>query len=188
MKIKVTEASGKVLDWLVAKAEAGREELVSYKVEQGRVWLVRQTPKYPNLGPLVLGYQPSTYPAQGHEILERECISVIAFSYSGKTRWNAFAKNEGKDCNYIDVYDGDGVTGSTMLEAGLRCYTLRKLGSEVGVPNSLLPDPHAWCDKYISEQAAAYGMTPEAKQELFSSAADLSEHDEIKELKNANYN
>ena len=60
-------------------------------------------------------------------------------------------------------------------------YQLLHLAFDAPEPVPVKLDPHAWLDKYIIEQAAAYGMTPEAKAFLFDSAAH---YDEIMEVNN----
>lgn len=106
--IKVSEASGPALEWMVAKCEG--------------VYLSEPTP----LDTGCMPFHPSTDWAQGGPIIERERINTndngsdFSCYYSrGKTvgqRWG----------------------GTTPLVAAMRCYVVSKLGDTVDVPMELL--------------------------------------------------
>ena len=126
--VKVSEASGVVLDWMVAKCEG--------KVEQG----VYGTPQLWNIGLhlhycdafLGASYSPSTNWAQGGPILTREHISRT-IDHSGL--WVAYwtdgytEGDEGQKWMHCD---------RSELVAGLRCYVASKLGNTVEVPEEII--------------------------------------------------
>jgi hypothetical protein len=118
MKVKTSEASGVVLDWMVAKCEL-------------RAWAVYNEhdtkPARPSeflcdceFGP---GFSPSTDWALGGPIIERERMLVEPHSVD---QWCATYKCPD------DVYDGP-----TPLIAAMRCYVASELGDEVEVPDEL---------------------------------------------------
>lgn len=118
MKIKVSEASGPVLDWIVAKCEGvatrklNADEFVAQQAEGN--------------------YRYSTDWAQAGPILSRERISRT-IDHSGL--WIAYwtdgyvEGDEGKKWMQCD---------RSELVAGLRCYAASKLGEEVEVPDELV--------------------------------------------------
>jgi len=114
MKIKISEASGPVLDWLVAKCEGVQVE----KIMDLSFWSSANWEMY------------STDWAQGGPIIEREKMTVGMCI--GETKWGA------------DIYAGTGLdikanrTGPTPLIAAMRCYVASKLGTEVEVPEELV--------------------------------------------------
>lgn len=108
--MKVAEASGLALDWMVANAE--RKNII--QVVKG----ITYVPEYPRIGGVQ--YHPSTDWAQGGPIIEREGIFSgphcdIFIAWTGGTRWE----------------------GPTQLIAAMRCYVSSKLGDEVEVPEVL---------------------------------------------------
>jgi hypothetical protein len=126
MLIKVATATGKVLDYMVAKAE----KLDVYKVS----WSATAHVKYPGAEHGVDCPKFSTDPADGQPILEREAISVLRgdwFTFTKADKWLA-----------IGQHNTHGLTtwfnGPTMLVAGLRCHVSRVLGEEVDVPDELV--------------------------------------------------
>jgi len=124
MKINVNETTKLQLDWLVMKCEGFiRPDGGVYAGKwQGRV-----------------GFKPSSDPAQGQPILEREGISTTPmgdFDSKGTliiTGWNAKAAipydDLTKETNWHD--------GPSMLIAGLRCFVVRRLGEIVDVPDEV---------------------------------------------------
>jgi hypothetical protein len=156
MKVKVSEAKGITLDWLVAKCEG--------KVEQG----VYGTPQLWNTGlhlhycDAFLGssYNPSEGWAQGGPIIEREGISVLrcedeyrvdkkGFTTSERIPvWGAVTGQNGFDTVYGSQGDNWGEAiildpeylayGPSPLIAAMRCYVASKLGAEVEVPDELV--------------------------------------------------
>ncbi len=110
MKIKVSEASGATLDWLVAKCEG-------VALDHG----LTDDERY------------STNWAQGGPIIEREAIQLTPYgASSGSPKsveyWCAAAYLE---TEMVDTY------GLTPLIAAMRCYVASKLGDEVEVPEEL---------------------------------------------------
>lgn len=110
-KIKVSEASGAVLDWLVAKCEGVA---------------VKKYKESPNLffGGGFDKYKPSTNWAQGGPIIEREQIET----YFQPTLEQWAAKHDGNVLRY----------GPTPLIAAMRCYVASKLGDTVEIPEELI--------------------------------------------------
>jgi hypothetical protein len=110
-KVKVSEATGVVLDWLVNQCEGGRweaaESFRNYhedEAEQGR-------------------FHYSTNWAQGGPIIEREKLQV----YASVTQWTS-----------CDNFGNRQAFGPTPLIAAMRCYVASKLGDEVEVPQEIL--------------------------------------------------
>lgn len=119
MKIKVSEASGPVLDWMVAKAQA-----LEVYIDDGVVCLKGQP--FDDNGHYWL---PTQNWAQGGPIIEREGISLWNKTNSttiSSMCWNA------KSERY--VHSG---FGPTPLIAAMRCYCVSRLGEIVEVPDEL---------------------------------------------------
>ena len=127
MKIKVSEASGPVLDWMVAKCEGhvDDETIIRRLTPDEDGWCIAY----------------STNWSQGGPIIEREGITVAPF-YGN---WIA-ARNVGE---LITEQDGDRLIvvmwesephsfGPTPLIAAMRCMVSSKLGEEVDVPEELI--------------------------------------------------
>ena len=124
MKIKVNEASGLVLNWLVAEAEGWFEPLSTLlpgsvaMLDRGRI-LFRYGPEDDN------EFDPVNDWSQGGLIIERKRISVIHSAGTGIWRASIFTP----DRDNLDVV----VFGATALEAAMRCYVISELGDEVEV-------------------------------------------------------
>lgn len=140
MKIKVAEATGAVLDWLVAKCEG-------IQLEDG--FRLTDDERY------------STDWAQGGPIIERENITVIRADdvyevdvkgfttnrrisrwFAETSRWTGHTlcisyEGEEMDPTFM-VGEAEGFYGPTPLIAAMRCYVAYKLGKEVEVPDELL--------------------------------------------------
>ena len=119
-KIKVSEATGIALDWLVAKCEGVNAEAFRLYYEP------TEPSDYDSHGYPEFHY--STTWAQGGPIIEREHIST---NWLG-THWQA---NVGFDPESGES-DAD-EAGHTCLVAAMRCYVASKLGEEVEVPEEL---------------------------------------------------
>ena len=107
--IKVYEASGAVLDWMVLKALG--HDFIGFNL------------KYMDAYPL------STDWAQGGPIIEREHISVTGhknYTTLPDMHWRAYIQST------APVY------GPTILIAAMRCYITSKLGDTLEVPEELL--------------------------------------------------
>lgn len=127
MKIKVSEATGQVLDWMVAKCEGF--DAIGY--EKSRLAFHVNRPR-PTDDAQPRCYQPSTNWAQGGPIIEKERIDIY-FSTAKKT-WAA--------AKWVD-FPGGGelqhkqVDCPTLLISVMRCFVVSKLGDEVEVPEEL---------------------------------------------------
>lgn len=125
-KIKTADASGAVLDWLVAKCEqiaplisgAGKYQKICYVPKGKRSYY---------------HYTPSTNWKQGGPIVERKEIGVKRNApCSAGREWEAtpsiLAKGAGGRWGY----------GPTPLVAAMRCSVASQMGEEVDVPEELL--------------------------------------------------
>lgn len=136
--INTQDLIGLALDWAVAHAEAlplvldpmGFSRDAPGSLQAG--WWA--WPQRGNATVIGRDFAPSTNPAQGHPLLERERISLqhLGDRIGWGARWPAW------------VPDGDSETipaasGPTMLIAGLRCLVAARLGPTVDVPQELLP-------------------------------------------------
>lgn len=140
--IKVSEASGAVLDWLVATADGlkfydgwqgrwndedvtdwfydAREKAIIQKWFDGsasRAGMWREQARW----------SPSTDPAQAWPIIDRELIGTthLVHGFRGPT-WSA------------RIGGGSSEYGPTSLIAAMRCYVACKLGETVEVPEELV--------------------------------------------------
>jgi len=121
MKIKTNELTGAALDWAVAKAHKGREEI---RIVSKTYIFWRE------LSPVGF-FAPSTDWAQGGPIIEREKLGVTFEAGWEVPRWSAWGA--GVDEPRTETYAGD-----TPLEAAMRCFVASKLGDEVEVPEELV--------------------------------------------------
>lgn len=128
--IKVSEATPIQLDWLVAKAQ-GWVDYPEDSIEQGEVWYIE-----PDKAPFgrILNkswFRPATNWAQGGPIIEREHLSIEAYSAPN---------DEGIACFWFaseDKFDAETWDAPTPLIAAMRCYVASKLGDEVEIPEEL---------------------------------------------------
>jgi Protein of unknown function (DUF2591) len=107
MKIKISEATNRQIDWLAAKCEG--VELFPWRMYGGKSVPTDYSADF---------YSPSTDWAQGGPIIEREVIDLINICPG---MWRA-----------ISV--GRWFNGPTPLIAAMRCYVASKLGDKVEVP------------------------------------------------------
>lgn len=113
--IKVADATGPVLDWLVAKADG---EAVTKFAESPSLFRGAGLDKY----------TPSANWAQGGPIIEREGIYLWR-PYGALGAWSA----------KLDDWPNERVVhADTSLIAAMRCYVISKLGPEVEAPEELL--------------------------------------------------
>ncbi len=135
--MKVSEASGHVLDWMVAKAlglgyryddKYGPMCFRSSEVQGSVEW---------DSAPLPY----STDWAHGGPIIEREGLWVresaiaspaIAHLVTPDKKWFAYAKTYPTGCVNHCLY------GETFLVAAMRCFVASKLGDEVEVPEEMV--------------------------------------------------
>lgn len=148
MKIKVAEASGVVLDYMVAMANG------NHIVWDGIAYWVSDLETSKLIGPdwkaggRPCGWSPSTYGNDGVPIIEREGIGMlfVAGSACRKPAWFATPDDQQVSHGYegenfdpaFMVYEADGCYGPTPLIAAMRCYVASKVGEEVEVPDELL--------------------------------------------------
>jgi hypothetical protein len=116
--IKVSEASGAALDWMVARA-CGDETLNVYFTEAGH------KNQCDDLDFPV--FNPSTDWAQGGPIIEREQIALLT-PHADVEDWEAYTRIQIHDESY----------GPTPLIAAMRCFVSSRLGPIVEVPGELL--------------------------------------------------
>lgn len=128
--MKVADAIGAQLDWLVAKCQGYVEQSVygTPELRDGAVYL------YYCDATLSSCYSPSTDPAQGYPIIEREGIDVFTEKKAPES-WVASTaryQNGGRLVGWrIHQY------GPTPLIAAMRAYVVSKLGDEADVPEEL---------------------------------------------------
>lgn len=109
MKVKVSEASGKVLNWMVAKADGWSDEGLA-DIASGDTY-----PEHDFCGDW----------AQGGPIIDKERISIRAWDNTDAIH------------AYMPVTGSDWAEGSTALIAAMRCFVASRLGGEVEVPDEL---------------------------------------------------
>lgn len=121
MKVEVSTASLRVLDWAVAKLEG----LISGNEPMG----------LPNQD---YGFKPTTNPVQGHPIIERKRINLEA-SNDGETWAAAMTCTPEFYLSWDQDYPpGAGYgEGPTALIAAMRCYVMSELGDEIEVPDHI---------------------------------------------------
>jgi|SRR5687768_14588427 len=123
--MKVSELTGPLLDYWVAKAEG----LMPYREDSGhkRYWLVDT----PEMSIMIIGqkpktnkpewrYSPSVNWSQGGPIIEREKITVYPETYTVGEIWFAHS--------FASKYTYD---GNTPLIAAMRAYVASRFGKEV---------------------------------------------------------
>ena len=118
-RVNVSEATGPVLDWMVAKCDNPEWS------DMGAIINVTTFDEYDGT---ICNY--STDWAQGGPIIEREMLN------HGFDVW----RTEGmKECaaSYARGVPSDYVFGPTPLIAAMRCYVASKLGDEVEIPEGL---------------------------------------------------
>jgi hypothetical protein len=115
-KIKVSEAYGIVLDWLVAKSEGKDKTYLEYFNSQ---WHLNKSLRY------------SRHWESGGPIIEREKLELRPGLYHSEI-WACWGQTQHGDRNTLK-----GKTGPTPLIAAMRCYVCSKLGETVEVPDEL---------------------------------------------------
>jgi hypothetical protein len=144
--IKIANATGKVLDYIIAQAfesspefcwevqdgvalghDVGDPEILLY-IRDGSVW---DSYKYRDRYPQAERYRPSFDNEQGWNLIEREgkTLSVLYWPDS-ETHWACVA--DSRDEETI------GYEGPTRLIACLRALAIAKVGEEFEVPDGLL--------------------------------------------------
>ena len=138
--MKVVDAIGAQLDWLVAKADDNLYPKGDVRLLDGKVFTIEagdyeQSDRWQR-------YSPSTDWAQGGPILEREITKV--FRNVGGT-WSAMIlkdvpippEDRGTSLALTRRAQWNGA-GPTPLIAAMRCFCCSKLGDVVEVPDELL--------------------------------------------------
>lgn len=121
MKIKVSEASGSVLDWMVAKCEGIKTDIPAWA---NKPW-VRCTD---DNGVQFVCPKFSTDWAHGGPIIARERIATLCPTTGDF--WDARnTRTFERDPQYY--------RGPTPLIAAMRCFVVSKLSDEVEVPDEL---------------------------------------------------
>jgi hypothetical protein len=125
MKVKVSEASGNVLDWMVAKAmQCGPEkDLSAFGTVFCGWWRLTLGGEYERMPSY------STNWSQGGPIIEREIVERGLLMSSRLKRCEAV---------YPDKPEWAAYYGPTPLIAAMRCLVASKLGDTVEVPEELL--------------------------------------------------
>lgn len=123
--IKVSDALGPTLDWLVAKCEGKNGVLHDDGITR---CIVVAAPSGVYKG----RYSPSTNWAQGGPIIEREAHDL--FKHNGGKEW-CCACNVPRE-GYTAIITAD---GPTPLIAAMRCLVASKLGDTAEVPDELVP-------------------------------------------------
>jgi len=123
MKVKVSEAKGQVLDFLVAQA-AGMK---IYRSKSGR-WMTANYGEF-NHRHGTPWFEPTTSWGYGGRLIERERISIEDCQDGAGLYWEA---------TRIEPPAVSEARGPTPLIAAMRCYVASQLGDEVEVPDELL--------------------------------------------------
>ena len=118
MKIKVSEAVGPTLDWLVAKCEGKNGVLHGSGIARCIV-IAAASGVYKGT------FKPTENWSQGGPIIESEGINLSAHYKIHTGEWQAWCER------------GPSAYGSTSLIAAMRCFVASRLGDEVEVPDDL---------------------------------------------------
>ena len=124
--IKVTEATERQLDWLVAKCEGLPVALHN----TGAIYLIDTPWADKSRVKWLAEFGPTRHWAQGGPIKERQRIG---------TNWvvSNYLNIEGCWSAHIPQSNGKLLYAQTELVAAMRCYVASKLGREVEVPEEL---------------------------------------------------
>jgi hypothetical protein len=141
-KVAVATLIGRPLDWAVARCER-MDTAITPSLSGG--W-----------NSVADGFRPSTDPAWGHPIIDREGIATRKHKKSGV--WYALALDDAGDNQQMDWVEFTArggqrygaasyqvhkrqqrFEGPTSLVAAMRCHVARNLGAEIDVPSVLLP-------------------------------------------------
>ena len=121
--MKVADAIGAQLDWMVAKADDNLHPKGAVRLLDGKVFTI-EAGDYERSDRWQL-YDPSTDAAQGHPIIESEEIMLLP---------------PHDDDGWTARCGGDSYPGPTPLIAAMRAFVASKLGEEVDVPEELCGD------------------------------------------------
>lgn len=127
--IKVSEAQGPVLNWLVAKCNGFGPDNYMRNID------IRSGANGKVVGVMVpisrqyVWWMPSTDWSQGGPLMERDSICVVG--------WDDNTRQFHAECHKPYANPAPS-SGPTQLIAAMRCYVASKLGDEVEVPEELL--------------------------------------------------
>ena len=128
--VQVKDATGSVLDWMVAKCE-GTPSVRMFENSKGfRVY------KNESMKMQGINFAPSTVWAQGGPVIDREIGNLWKHNKLDPNEpdvWTAAAYCKAPDGTLLYYEDGP-----TPLIAAMRCYVASKLGEVVKVPQELL--------------------------------------------------
>lgn len=120
--VQVKDATGSVLDWMVAKCE-GTPSVRMFENSKGfRVY------KNESMKMQGINFAPSTVWAQGGPIIEQEKIELIPPANESILEWVAV---------WYKCEDAGMQGGTSPLIAAMRCFCCSKLGDIVDVPEEL---------------------------------------------------
>jgi hypothetical protein len=126
MKIKVSEATSRQLDWMVAKCEG--YEIV--RMRGNEITFLDRTDDGA-LNEKQISY--STNWLQGGPIIEREKIGIMRIeNRQAHQQWTAGEHDSDYPNRFWEV-----VCGPTPLIAAMRCYVASKLGDTIEIPEEL---------------------------------------------------
>lgn len=137
-KIRVSEASGPVLDWLVGVVN--NTPNLHLVAKPGKLCVYGALPM-PSGELLDWPFQPSTDWAQGGPIIEREGINTFKYNKldeSETDKWCGHKIVKRTDWRGDSLSVAVAMDGPTPLIAAMRCYVTSKLGEEIEVPDELL--------------------------------------------------
>lgn len=128
--VQVKDATGSVLDWMVAKCE-GTPSVRMFENSKGfRVY------KNESMKMQGINFAPSTVWAQGGPVIDREIGNLWKHNKLDPNEpdvWTAAAYCKAPDGTLLYYEDGP-----TPLIAAMRCYVSSVLGNEVEVPDALI--------------------------------------------------
>lgn len=126
--MKVSDAVGVQLDWLVAKCESVEVEYIN----DGRTRCILRVSPFTGM------YRPSVDWAIGGPLIERENLGLEKHRLDGPYQWAACDWHpvvvQGHTCLERSKY----AYGPTSLIAAMRCLVAATLGDEVDVPDELV--------------------------------------------------
>ena len=123
--MKVVDAIGAQLDWMVAKADENLYPKGNVRLLDGKVFTI-EPGNYEQSDRWQL-YDPSTSWAQGGPIIERERISIR--QWTNVPIVHAYMPHD--DAPWVS-------DGTSPLIAAMRCFCSFELGDEVDVPEELM--------------------------------------------------
>ncbi|MET3512784.1 hypothetical protein ABIC63_000549 [Pseudacidovorax sp. 1753] len=127
---KVADLIGQELDYWVARAEGhGVYNAGNSKWSPG-CWVISKERKLLGYlgGTHVPQWSPSTDPAQGQPIMERERLEIIPNHEGG---WEAGSEGSLEASAMCVSFCGSGYAGATMLIAGMRARVAKAFGSTI---------------------------------------------------------